>query len=214
MSDYKLNVSNVTNIYYRDTCKTFYQNSISKFYRVGDIKFDNLIQLNNGFFELIEWMFNKSKYSMDQIYVSFSTNNQHNQLNFTFEYYIEKLISDATCKRIHSIIIDKFINVNIVNENSIKDELNEIDIKNKIYEMYNDKIIKDILYYLKNTIELENLLLKYNVYDIEIKENNENIKLIKYITIMNDKKILVEINNNLLNIKYPHLTVKYKRIYD
>ena len=28
------------------------------------------------------------------------------------------------------------------------------------------------------------------------------------------KKILVEINNNLLNIKYPHLTVKYKRIYD
>ena len=214
MSDYKLNVSNVTNIYYRDTCKTFYQNSISKFYRVGDIKFDNLIQLNNGFFELIEWMFNKSKYNMDQIYVSFSTNNQHNQLNFTFEYYIEKLISDATCKRIHSVIIDKFINVNIVNENSIKDELNEIDIKNKIYEMYNDKITKDILYYLKNTIELENLLLKYNVYDIKIKENNENIKFIKYITIMNDKKILVEINNNLLNIKYPHLTVKYKRIYD
>ena len=41
MSDYKLNVSNVTNIYYRDTCKTFYQNSISKFYRVGDIKFDS-----------------------------------------------------------------------------------------------------------------------------------------------------------------------------
>lgn len=213
MSDYKLNVSNVTNIYYRDTCKTFYQNSISKFYRVSDIKFDNLIQLNNGFFELIEWMFNKSKYNMDQIYVSFSTNNQHNQLNFTFES-IEKLISDATCKRIHSVIIDKFINVNIVNENSIKDELNEIDIKNKIYEMYNDKITKDILYYLKNTIELENLLLKYNVYDIEIKENNENIKFIKYITIMNDKKILVEINNNLLNIKYPHLTVKYKRIYD
>lgn len=214
MSDYKLNVSNVTNIYYRDTCKTFYQNSISKFYRVGDIKFDNLIQLNNGFFELIEWMFNKSKYSMDQIYVSFSTNNQHNQLNFTFEYYIEKLISDATYKRIHSVIIDKFINVNIVNENSIKDELNEIDIKNKIYEMYNDKITKDILYYLKNTIELENLLLKYNVYDIEIKENNENIKFIKYITIMNDKKILVEIKNNLLNNKYPHLTIKYKRIYD
>lgn len=213
MSDYKLNVSNVTNIYYRDTCKTFYQNSISKFYRVGDIKFDNLIQLNNGFFELIEWMFNKSKYNMDQIYVSFSTNNQHNQLNFTFES-IEKLISDATYKRIHSVIIDKFINVNIVNENSIKDELNEIDIKNKIYEMYNDKITKDILYYLKNTIELENLLLKYNVYDIKIKENNENIKFIKYITIMNDKKILVEINNNLLNIKYPHLTVKYKRIYD
>lgn len=213
MSDYKLNVSNVSNIYYRDTCKTFYQNSISKFYRVGDIKFDNLIQLNNGFFELIEWMFNKSKYNMDQIYVSFSTNNQHNQLNFTFES-IEKLISDATCKRIHSVIIDKFINVNIVNENSIKDELNEIDIKNKIYEMYNDKITKDILYYLKNTIELENLLLKYNVYDIKIKENNENIKFIKYITIMNDKKILVEINNNLLNIKYPHLTVKYKRIYD
>ena len=213
MSDYKLNVSNATNIYYRDTYKTFYQNTISKFYRLDDIKFDNLIQLNNGFFELIEWMFNKSKYNMDQIYVSFSTNNQHNQLNFTFEY-IEKLISDATCKRIHSVIIDKFINVNIVNENSIKDELNEIDIKNKIYEMYNDKITKDILYYLKNTIELENLLLKYNVYDIKIKENNENIKFIKYITIMNDKKILVEINNNLLNIKYPHLTVKYKRIYD
>ena len=213
MSDYKLNVSNVTNIYYINNSKTFYQNSISKFYRVGDIKFDNLIQLNNGFFELIEWMFNKSKYNMDQIYVSFWTNNQHNQLKFIFES-IEKLISDATCKRIHSVIIDKCINVNIVNESSIKDELNEIDIKNKIYEMYNDKITKDILYYLKNTIELENLLLKYNTYDIEIKENNENIKFIKYITIMNDKKILVEINNNLLYTKHPYLTIKYKRIYD
>lgn len=213
MSDYKLNVSNVTNIYYINNSETFYQNSIPKFYRVGDIKFDNLIQLNNGFFELIEWMFNKSKYNMDQIYVSFWTNNQHNQLKFIFES-IEKLISDATCKRIHSVIIDKYINVNIVNESSIKDELNEIDIKNKIYEMYNDKITKDILYYLKNTIELENLLLKYNTYDIEIKENNENIKFIKYITIMNDKKILVEINNNLLYTKHPYLTIKYKRIYD
>ena len=213
MNTYKLNTSKTTNIYYINNSKTFYQNSISKFYRVGDIKFDNLIQLNNGFFELIEWMFNKSKYNMDQIYVSFSTNNQHNQLKFIFES-IEKLISDATCKRIHSVIIDKCINVNIVNESSIKDELNEIDIENKIYEMYNDKITKDILYYLKNTIELENLLLKYNTYDIEIKENNENIKFIKYITIMNDKKILVEINNNLLYTKHPYLTIKYKRIYD
>lgn len=213
MSDYKLNVSNATNIYYRDTYKTFYQNTILKFYRLDDIKFDNLIQLNNGFFELIEWMFNKSKYDMNEIYVSFSTNNQHNQLNFTFEF-IEKLMSNAICKRIRSVIIDKFINVNIVNESSIKDELNEIDIKNKIYEMYNDKITKDILYYLKNTIELENLLLKYNVYDIEIKENNGNVEFIKYITIIDNKKILVEIKNNLLNIKYPHLTIKYKRIYD
>lgn len=210
MSDYKLNVSNVTNIYYRDTYKTFYQNTISKFYRLNDIKFDSLIQLNNGFFELIEWMFNKSKYDMNQIYVSFSTNNQHNQLNFTFEF-IEKLMSNATCKRIRSVIIDKFINVNIVNESSIKDELNEIDIKNKIYEMYNDKITKDILYYLKNTIELENLLLKYNVYDIEIKENNGNIEFIKYITTIDNKEILVEIKNNLLNNKYPHLTIKYKK---
>ena len=213
MNTYKLNTSKTTNIYYINNSKTFYQNSIPKFYRVGDIKFDNLIQLNNGFFELIEWMFNKSKYNMDQIYVSFWTNNQHNQLKFIFES-IEKLISDATCKRIHSVIIDKCINVNIVNESSIKDELNEIDIKNKIYEMYNDKITKDILYYLKNTIELENLLLKYNTYDIEIKENNENIKFIKYITIMNDKKILVEINNNLLYTKHPYLTIKYKRIYE
>ena len=106
MNTYKLNTSKTTNIYYINNSKTFYQNSISKFYRVGDIKFDNLIQLNNGFFELIEWMFNKSKYNMDQIYVSFSTNNQHNQLKFIFES-IEKLISDTTCKRIHSVIIDK-----------------------------------------------------------------------------------------------------------
>ena len=31
---------------------------------------------------------------------------------------------------------------------------------------------------------------------------------------MNDKKILVEINNNLLYTKHPYLTIKYKRIYD
>lgn len=49
MNTYKLNTSKTTNIYYINSSKTFYQNSISKFYRVGDIKFDNLIQLNNGF---------------------------------------------------------------------------------------------------------------------------------------------------------------------
>ena len=65
---YILDISKSTDIYYLDESKTFYNNTISKFYGYITLEFNKLINIHFGFFELFEYLFNK-KYIIFNKYI-------------------------------------------------------------------------------------------------------------------------------------------------